>query len=459
MREARPRKIDNGLSVAVKSIAKTKLAGDVHLLKRELEILRLIDHPHVVKFYECYEDAKYLHLVMEMCSGGDILERLLAQGTFSEAQVAAIMRSLLLAVNHLHEVGIVHRDLKPENFLYVKPGADAEIKIIDFGMSNRLESAKLHSMVGTPYYLAPEMLTGSYGKECDIWSLGVVMYLLLSGRQPFNGNNIAEVFTKIRTADYDFEHSVWSSISLHAIELIKKMLTYSPGMRISIEAALQHPWFSDTAKAAPVPERVLQSLRRFRAPKKLQQEAMRVVVKYMPVESISELKTAFLELDRAKTGFITVEDLETAMTRAGFEVASEEISRTNYTGIVAAMDYLHQGRIKYSDFLAATLDRRKYVDEEVLDLAFSHFDSDSDGFITPSDLKSSLLGPDSELCEDDIDEMIAEFDYNQDARIDKDEFRAMMENLNAMSVCISSRCSSRANSRQRSMSRVVAAYG
>lgn len=311
--------------MAIKSISKAKLGADVYLLKRELAILKLVDHPNIVKFYESYEDSKYLHLVMELCTGGDVLERLLTHGSFSEAQVASIIRTCLFAVSHLHELDIVHRDLKPENFLYENDSPNAEIKIIDFGMSNRLDRSELHSMVGTPYYLAPEMLSGNYGKECDVWSLGVVMYVFLSGRQPFAGECVGQVFERIKDADFDFESQKWAGISSEAKDLVRLMLTSNPQRRITAKAALRHPWFQFAQRDTAVPARVLQSLKHYRAPKKLQMEAMRVVVKYLSAEAISELKVAFMEMDQEKTGFITATGLEEAMSRAGFSVAKEEI--------------------------------------------------------------------------------------------------------------------------------------
>jgi len=325
VREAKPRIAGNCPSVAIKSINKAKLGGDAYLLKRELEILRMVDHPHVVKFYDSYEDSKYLHLVMELCAGGDVLERLLKHGALSESHVADILRSLLLAVTHLHELDIVHRDLKPENFLYENESETAAIKIIDFGMSNRLDRTQLHSMVGTPYYLAPEMLSGCYGKQCDVWALGVVMYLFLSGRQPFSGNSVMEVFNRIKEADFDFESQKWAGISSEAKDLIRVMLRSNPHHRITAKAALTHPWFQAQSNTE-VPTTVLHALKHYRAPRKLQKEAMRIVVKYLSAEAIADLKSAFMDLDHEKTGFITATDLQLAMSRGGYDLATEEIN-------------------------------------------------------------------------------------------------------------------------------------
>lgn len=334
VREAISRRLENAQSVAIKSIPKAKIVKEVHVLRRELEIIRLADHPNIVKHYETYEDDKYLHLVMELCTGGDILDRLLQKGTLTEVEVANIMKTLLLAVNHLHSLSIIHRDLKPENFLYGSPESDSEIKIIDFGMSNKLEPGfrQLHSMVGTPYYLAPEVLSGTYGKECDVWSLGVVMYVFLSGQQPFQGQELNQVFQRIVQADFSFEGPEWDPVSTSAKSLISLMIKANPHHRITIDQALKHPWLSSNTQSEDnfIQPRVLHSLKRFKAPKKLQQEAMKVVVKNLSMDEIRDLRNAFIMIDREKTGFITAADLEVAMFSAGYVIASDEI-KSNFS--------------------------------------------------------------------------------------------------------------------------------
>ena len=331
VREAVMKQKDNGLPVAIKSIPKSKIKNEVHMLKRELDILRMVDHPNLIKLYETYEDEKYLHLVMELCTGGDLFENFLRSGTLSEERVATYMRKLLIAVNHLHSLSICHRDLKPENFLFQSLAPEAELKVIDFGMSNCFPAdlSELNTMVGTPYYLAPEVLTGRYGKECDIWSLGVVMFLLLSGRQPFQGSDLKEIFARVISGDYNYKGAEWSGISIQAKDLISRMIKVKTYQRITIEEALRHPWFTEVTHigGGTVPLRVLNSLKRYRAPTALQKEVMKVILTYFSTDEINILKEAFLSIDREKTGFITANDIEVAMKQVGFDMASEEIRR------------------------------------------------------------------------------------------------------------------------------------
>lgn len=195
-----------GKIVAIKSIPKKKLRGDIGLFMRELQVLHELDHPSIIKLYETYEDEKYFHLVMELCEGGDLLERILEKGVFAEPEAAEIMKKLLLAVNHMHNSYVCHRDLKPENILY----AGDQIKVADFGISNKFGDSKeleMSSVVGTPHYVAPEVLSKRYGKECDLWSLGVILFVLLSGKMPFDGEDVKDVLDQIIRANFSFKDS------------------------------------------------------------------------------------------------------------------------------------------------------------------------------------------------------------------------------------------------------------
>ena len=194
------RSLSTSTKYAVKSVLKKKVKGDFAMLKTEIEMLQSADHPNIIKLYETYEDEKYLHLVMELCTGGDLFDYVISKRHLCEEEVVNIMKKLLSAINYLHTLKICHRDLKPENFLFTTTEPNAELKISDFGLSSKFGGQNgdmMYSMVGTPYYVAPEVIKGTYGKECDIWSLGVVMYFILSGTQPFKSSNIQNLFVKI----------------------------------------------------------------------------------------------------------------------------------------------------------------------------------------------------------------------------------------------------------------------
>ena len=422
--------IGHNLSVAIKSISKDKVKGRLSLLKRELDIMRTLDHPNLIKYYEAYEDERYIHIVMELCTGGDLLETIMAMGSIGEREVCVIMRKLIRAVVYLHEVNITHRDLKPDNFLFSSQSPNSEIKIIDFGESIKSNLlVPLTSFVGTPSYLAPEVITGNYSPQCDIWSLGVVMFLLLSGEQPFEGSSKQEILKKIVIGKYAFSSDSWSQVSDQAKDLVRLMLKASPYDRISLQEALVHPWLLEESPALQLPLSVLHSIRRFKAPKKLQKEVMRVMLKFMSTEEIEDLKRSFLMVDSAKTGFVSIADLENALAAAGLEFPLRAVTSTFYIDIAKSVDSESRGKLKYSDFLIATIDKKKLMDSELVFLTFQYFDKDSDGYINARDLKRSFetIGDSSSL--EDVEKMLSEWDLDNNRLIDFQEFGRLIESL------------------------------
>lgn len=212
---------------AIKTILKERVKDKSYLLKRELDILKSLDHPNIIKFYEIYHDERYIHYVTEYCSGGDLFQYVMQKSQLDEVESASIMFQLFSAVNYVHSKNIIHRDLKPENILFRSKDPDSEIKIIDFGLSRQFtrstikEKGSNPSVVGTPLYVAPEVINEvMYEKECDCWSLGVIMYILLSGREPFYAGSLNEVYTKIRQGKYDFSDEEWQQVSKEAKDLI-----------------------------------------------------------------------------------------------------------------------------------------------------------------------------------------------------------------------------------------------
>lgn len=191
-----------------------------------------LDHPNIVKYYETYDDHKYIYLVMEYCPGGELFAKIAEQEnqTFNESQAAQILHKLVTAVNHCHANRIIHRDIKAENIMI---GSDGEIKLIDFGLSYfKKKGEKVSEIAGTPYYMAPEILLGQYGFEVDIWSLGVLLYILVSGYLPFYSEDRDVVFEKIRTATFSFDHKEFQLVSDECKDLIGLMLNPDRKKRI-----------------------------------------------------------------------------------------------------------------------------------------------------------------------------------------------------------------------------------
>mmetsp|Transcript_32799 Transcript_32799/g.57110 ORF Transcript_32799/g.57110 Transcript_32799/m.57110 type:complete len:514 (-) Transcript_32799:4060-5601(-) len=417
------RKIDNQ-KVAVKSIVKKNLKSDLTFLRRELEVLQTVDHPNIIRLYETFEDEKYLHLVTELCTGGELLERLLARGLFSEAEAAITLRTILSAVYHLHTIQIVHRDLKPDNILYSNSTTLGELKIADFGLSCKFsEFDKLSSFVGTPYYLAPEVIKGKYSYQCDVWSLGVMTYFLLSGNQPFEAPSVSYVLQRIAECRYDFGAEVWREVSSEAMDLISKMLVMDPRKRLTIPQVLEHPWFTVTLSPKPLllPVSVLDALKQSKTQNRLVKESIRMLVGMTTRDDILNLTNIFHILDIDQTGLITVQSLEKALQRCGIQLAEGEVRK-----IIDAND-CGTGHIKYSDFLVGMLSVQNFLDEEAVWAAFKHFDSTNCGRISGADIKSALEHNGCSLNEGELEEILSTFNLTQDDLLDYETFARMID--------------------------------
>lgn len=236
----------SGLQVAVKCIPKTPdlKAEDIASLQEEVSVLRSIDHPNIIKLYDFYEEKKMFFMVIELMEGGELFERIVKKTFYNEKEARDLIRILLDALAYLHSRNIVHRDLKPENLLLKSPYNDFDIKLADFGFAKQVNGKSLDTQCGTPGYVAPEILKGvKYGSEVDMWSCGVIVYILLGGYPPFHDDNHAILYRKIKAADYSFEPQYWEQVSEDAIDLIKKMLVVNPDSRLTAHQALRHPWF------------------------------------------------------------------------------------------------------------------------------------------------------------------------------------------------------------------------
>ena len=216
-------------------------ASSQQKLLEEIGILRTLDHPNIIRVYEFFEDSKRFYIVMEQCNGGELFEEILKRQNFGESNAATILHQLFSAVAYLHDNNIIHRDLKPENILLEEKGDIMNIKLIDFGTAVRFENNKpIKGAIGTAYYIAPEVLSGSYNSKCDLWSLGVIIFILLGGYPPFDGQNDEEILEKVKKGSYNFKNPIWNSISQEAKDLISGLLAPTT-TRITAHIALEHP--------------------------------------------------------------------------------------------------------------------------------------------------------------------------------------------------------------------------
>ncbi|KAG2698584.1 hypothetical protein I3843_07G157300 [Carya illinoinensis] len=396
---------------ACKSIPKRKLLckEDYDDVWREIQIMHhLSEHPHVVRIEGTYEDLVFVHLVMELCAGGELFDRIVQKGHYSEREAVKLIKTIVGVVEACHSLGVMHRDLKPENFLFESPADDAKLKATDFGLSVFYKPGEaFHDVVGSPYYVAPEVLKKHYGPEVDVWSAGVILYILLSGVPPFWAETETGIFRQILKGKLDFESAPWPSISESAKDLIRKMLERDPTKRISAHEVLCHPWIVDdrVAPDKPLDSAVLSRLKQFSAMNKLKKMALRVIAERLSEEEIGGLKELFKMIDTDSSGTITFEELKEGLKRVGSDLMESEIK-----SLMDAADIDNSGSIDYGEFLAATLHVNKMEREENLVAAFSYFDKDGSGYITIDELQQACK--DFGLGDVHLDDMIKEIDQD-----------------------------------------------
>ncbi|KAK4439338.1 Calcium-dependent protein kinase [Sesamum alatum] len=416
--------IATGQQYACKSILKRKLVSknDKEDMKREVHIMQhLSGQPNIVEFKGAYEDRHSVHLVMELCGGGELFDRIIAQGHYSEKAAADLCRQIVNVVHHCHFMGVMHRDLKPENFLLSRKDDKGMLKATDFGLSVFIEEGKVYrDIVGSAYYVAPEVLRRSYGKEIDVWSAGVILYILLSGVPPFWAENEKGIFDAILKEEIDFDSQPWPSISNSAKDLVRKMLTKDPKRRITSGQVLEHPWIKGQASDKPIDSAVLSRMKQFRAMNKLKKLALKVIAQSLSEEEIKGLKAMFTNIDTDNSGTITYEELKSGLARLGSKLSEAEVKQ-----LMEAADVDGNGTIDYIEFITATMHRHKLERDEHLFKAFQFFDKDSSGYITRDELETAMMeyGMGDEAT---IKEIISEVDTDNDGRINYEEFCAMM---------------------------------
>ena len=377
---------------AIKSIPMKNLSCNINDFIKEVDIISTLDHPNIIKFYETFHDDYFFHIVMELCKGKEIIHQMGNYGFIEEKKVTYIIFKVLLAIAHCHNRGVTHRDLKPENILFDSMKKDAEIKILDFGLSRKYDKEqKMHSILGTPYYVAPEVLKGEYDEKCDIWSIGAMTYLMLCGEPPFNGNSNNEIFKKIVKENIKFKSLLWKNISNNAKDFVKICLSKNSNKRPSAQEALNHIWFSNVKNEIHnnknIKKEILLNIKDFN----INYEFKQMVLKYLINNKLSYeekkvFKDAFYALDFNHNGFIIESDLKKAFDLFNINIDEKQIN--HLFNILPENKNLGLGFI---EFIMAGIDKKLIFTEENLEDAFNYFDINKTGDIEFDNLNSALL--------------------------------------------------------------------
>ena len=367
---------------AIKTIKKNIFKRhSIESIKREVDILRSLDHPNIVKY----------HIVMEYIAGDNLFRVLTDQKgfKFTERAISKIMTCLLKAVLFLHHNGIIHRDIKPENIVFVEPDNFNALKLIDFGLSIQQNAKKDNRRVGTPYYMAPEMVRGNFNYASDVWSIGVILFIMVTGKQPFRGKSKEEVFEKIKRGSYDKNTLNRAKCSKEVKDLIKKMLVTEHSKRITVESALDHIWFKQFENNKNinlvVDQEIIESLKQFQYQNIFQKEIRFYLAKLCSDKEIIKLKQAFLAIDKDNSGEIEYEEIPKIFSELNIEASDIELKN-----IFSSMDFHCDGKVNYSEFLAATISTINFNKEEKLWSAFKYFDTTDSGYITLDSVMDAL---------------------------------------------------------------------
>ena len=411
---------------ACKHLSKLSIKN-LEKFEREIQILRKADHPNIIKLYEIFESKRSFYLIMEECKGGEVFDRIIEhiqnKEMYSEKNAAIILRQMISAVEYCHNNGIAHRDLKPENLLYLNQGSEDNnsIKVIDFGLSQVISpNKKLKTKVGTAYYVSPEILQGSYSEKCDIWSAGVILYILLSGDPPFNGPSDIAIYKKIAQMDFDFPEAKWANISDEAKDLIKHMIA-PENERYNARQVMEHKWMNivnqDNLANLNFDPSFLVNYAKSNIFKKM---TLLFIASRLEDNEINHLKKLFEAFNLQKDGQISYQELKKGLK----ELKCCRISDEELCELFKSIDVDQNGKIDYTEFLAATIQKKIYLQEEKLFEAFCTFDKDDCGKIKKEELMS-VLNADPQQ-EGEIEKIIKEVDKTGEGSIDYKEFLEIM---------------------------------
>lgn len=407
-----------GVERAMKTIMKTFVKhSEVKNMLLEVDILRKLDHPNIIKISEVIQDSRCYHIVSELFYGGELFDKIVEKGNFQENEAARYMYQIFSAVSHCHSNKVLHRDLKPENLLLADNQDDSPLKVIDFGISRLVSLPITPGRVNSqPHYTAPECFNGIFSEKSDMWSCGVIMYIMLCGYFPFIGQKEHQTINQILNKEIDFHEKEWSKVSKEAKDLISQLLNKSPEKRPEAQEVLIHPWIQ-IFKQGMSNNLCLDSVKNlinFRSQDKIQHATFEFIVSHLSTQKeLKELQNAFMILDKNGDGKLSREEITSGIEKVKF-TKFFDIEK-----IIEECDADGSDFIDYSEFLTAAMDWRSNLCKKKLETAFKTFDLNGDGKIDLSELKEIIGG---KLTEQEYKEILKEADLNGDGVVDYKEF-------------------------------------
>ncbi|KAG6784904.1 hypothetical protein POTOM_010617 [Populus tomentosa] len=410
-------------AVAVKIISKAKMTTTISIedVRREVKILKALSgHRHLVKFYDAFEDANNVYIVMELCEGGELLDRILARGgRYTEEDAKAIIVQILCVVAFCHLQGVVHRDLKPENFLFTSGSEDADMKLIDFGLSDFFRpDERLNDIVGSAYYVAPEVLHRSYSLEADIWSIGVITYILLCGSRPFWARTESGIFRAVLRSDPNFEDLPWPSVTPEAKDFVKRLLNKDYRKRMTAVQALSklltkssiiaaHPWLRDDSRPIHVDILIYKLVKAYLHATPFKRAALKALSKALTEDELVYLRAQFNLLGPNGDGSVSLDNFRTALAHNATDAMRESrvpeilnaVDGYPFSNVpLFQMESLAYRKMYFEEFCAAAISTYQLEAlegwEQIASTAFEHFEQEGNRVISVEELARELnVGP------------------------------------------------------------------
>lgn len=393
----------------------------------EVEILKTLDHPNVVKVFEYFEDDSNYYIVMELIQGCDLYSYIESNGKMPESHAKDVMKKLFCGINYLHSRKVAHRDIKPENVLLqqIEISGHFDLKIIDFNVSSFKKDRNFDEPVGTTDYMAPEVFNDKYDEKCDMWSCGVILYLVVSGYLPFGGQNDTETEYCIKRAIYQLPDDLFSEISNECKDMLKKLLQKNPAKRLSASQALEHPWLYNPEEEICDFSLLAETLNSIKEPqnnKKLKELVITLMISQMgKPTNVGKIENFFSVVDTNKDGVISldelIEKLAMKMPRKDAEEQAEKIMKT--------LDIDGNGYLDFSEFLRILVEEEVILTKENIKKTFDYLDKNASNKIERDDLKD-WLNKSQTVSDSIILELMNEADKNGDGKIDYGEFEELL---------------------------------
>ena len=406
---------------------------------QEIQMLRTLDHQNIINIFEFYEGKYNFYIVTEYCQSGNLADKINKTNLIiSESQASVIIFQILSAINYCHQRNIIHRDLKPENIMLdnnTKSGYPY-IKIIDFGTSKFREKEYEDELIGSPYFMAPEVIEKKYDNKCDIWSIGVILYFIITKKKPFTGFSLEEIFSSIKNDEIDLKSNNLRNSSRELKDLITKLLKKKPEERLNANEALNHQWFINNKTKEKLIElssnemnNLLDNIKNYYADNLLQQTSLIYLVNANPnCENVKKASSLYIKIDKDNNGIIDLNEFVNGLKNL-YEEKGENIEEDFLIECFNRIDSNNNGKIEYAEFIRAAINKKEFLSEKMMKDAFDHFDIDKNGSISVNDICKVFGFNRNENNLKEFQKIIDECDIDKNGTVELNEFIIIMQKI------------------------------